>query len=194
VHTFTTEQKQVVSFLRSRNVTVIEAPNEADRVLAQLCQLGIAQAVLTEDGDLAAAPGVPIVLRGFKRHLGANATVQEFNKAAMLQKLKWSEEEFLSFCIWCGCDYQEQYQKGLGPVKLSQRMDQCKALNLNVIEVMLKSKSEEYKTEFAESLKIFKNQRISDLVDVTSEAFALLLKPKPFRQAVQRRSPLIIEL
>ena len=56
--------------------------------------------------------GADRLIRNFTR----DGDTTEINLADVLQELELSYEQFLDFCILCGCDYTSKIP-GIGPVK-----------------------------------------------------------------------------
>jgi flap endonuclease-1 len=95
-------------------VPFIVAPCEAEAECAALCRAGKAYATATEDMD-ALAHATPILLR----HLTGNDEVVAINYETILEEAGLSREQFVDFCILCGCDYCDTI-KGIGPQKAYQ--------------------------------------------------------------------------
>eukprot|EP01071_Lankesteria_metandrocarpae_P004010 Lankesteria_metandrocarpae@DN3322_c0_g1_i1.p1 len=118
----------VKELLRLLGVPVIQAPGEAEAQCAKLCSTGQVYATATEDAD-ALTFGSSILVR----HLSftdrsastGNKTVTKngvipgkqilvLNLEAALLELGFTYEQFVDFCILCGCDYCDTI-KGIGP-------------------------------------------------------------------------------
>jgi flap endonuclease-1 len=86
------------------------APGEAEAQCASLVNQGIANMTYTEDTD-AFVFGCPLVLRG----LSKNKEITLISLKSLLSTLKLTYEEFIEFCILCGCDYCPKIE-GIGPI------------------------------------------------------------------------------
>lgn len=95
-------------------IPIIEAPGEAEAQCAVLCRKGLAYAVATEDAD-ALCFGAPKVLRRltFNDPTGKNL-VMVLTLDKILKALSMTMDQFIDFCILCGCDYCGTI-KGMGP-------------------------------------------------------------------------------
>jgi flap endonuclease-1 len=79
----------------------IDAPEEADSVLAYLCKNNIVDAVLTEDMDILTF-GAPKIIRNV---LSFDKPLIEINLKDILTNLNITYIEFVDLCIYFGCDY-----------------------------------------------------------------------------------------
>lgn len=72
---------------------------DAEKACSWLCKNSFVDAVVTEDFD--ALPfGAPMVIRNVR---GKNVNV--IQKEEILRSMGWSETQFISFCVLCGCDF-----------------------------------------------------------------------------------------
>lgn len=94
------------------DVPFFDAPMEAETMCADLCIQGKVDAVLTEDTDVLAY-GTPHFLTKIDYNSGTCLRV-EYEK--LLSEMNLTSDQFLDFCIMCGCDYNENMYK-VGPVK-----------------------------------------------------------------------------
>jgi hypothetical protein len=88
------------------------APEEADPMCADLCRSGLVDAVLSDDSDMMAL-GAPIFLTKLEIRSGDCKLVVH---KTLLEAVEFSYEEFIDFCIMCGCDYNTNIP-GVGPAK-----------------------------------------------------------------------------
>jgi len=106
-------------------IPCIRALTEAETLCAVMCYKGIVDAVISEDSDVLCYK-CPILLS----HIDLkNETFSEIRYKNLVQKLDLTEEQFLDFCIMCGCDYNSRIklplsktnktgrQTGIGPAK-----------------------------------------------------------------------------
>lgn len=97
--------------LRLMGVPIHEAPSEAEAECAALCKAGKVFSAATEDMDALTFGSTRL-----SRHLvtpGAGnkqAMIREYSLERVLEELKFSMEQFIDFCILCGCDYCERYE------------------------------------------------------------------------------------
>ena len=92
---------------------IIEASGEAEAQCAQVCKMGLAYGTASEDLDTLTL-GSPYLLRGFNSNKKEPVTQIELEK--VLKGFEMSMEEFIDFCILCGCDYTGSIG-GVGPVR-----------------------------------------------------------------------------
>jgi flap endonuclease-1 len=94
------------------SVPYIMAPMEAETVCSDLCKRGYVEGVLSDDSDVMAY-GSPIMLSKLNT---TDGTCTEIEYSNLLESLELNTNEFLDFCIMCGCDYNKNIYK-VGPVK-----------------------------------------------------------------------------
>jgi len=88
----------------------IQAPSEAEAQCAKLVSSGKVHATGTEDMDCLTF-GSTIMLKNLT---DSKKNVIEISLAHVLNDMKLTREQFVDFCILCGCDYTESI-KGIGP-------------------------------------------------------------------------------
>lgn len=114
--------------LKMMGCPIIEAPCEAEATCAEIVKLGKAYGAVTEDMDVLTF-GAPVMIKNlFSTQAGGttsstNATsglkpgqkpVYEVNLSVALEQLNVSMDQFIDFCILCGCDYTDTL-RGIGP-------------------------------------------------------------------------------
>lgn len=92
-------------------VPVVQAPSEGEAQCAWLAKNKCVEGVIGEDVDTLVF-GAPFLLRNFNR----GSDTVEIQLAHLLAGLDLSYEQFIDFCILCGCDYTAKIPM-LGPVK-----------------------------------------------------------------------------
>jgi flap endonuclease-1 len=100
---------EVIKLLLRRGIEYFRAPGEAEEYCAFLSNNSIVDYVLTEDTD-SLTFGAKKVLFNNK---GVNYLLCELD--IVLKELNLSQNEFIDFCILCGCDYLPGIPK-IGPV------------------------------------------------------------------------------
>ncbi len=113
IHITKQQIEDVKIILRLMGIPVVDAPCEAEAQCAELVKSGKVYAAGTEDMD-ALTFGTPIVLRKLTMPESAKEKVIEINVSKVLSGLDLTYEQFIDFCILCGCDYCESI-KGIGP-------------------------------------------------------------------------------
>ena len=108
--------------LKIMGCPVIEAPCEAEATCAEIVKLGKAYGAVTEDMDVLTF-GAPVMIKNlFSTQSSTNAPgmkpgqkpVYEVNLAVALEQLNVTMDQFIDFCILCGCDYTDTL-RGVGP-------------------------------------------------------------------------------
>ena len=94
-------------------VPFVVAPCEAEAECAALAKAGKAFGVATEDMD-ALAFATPYLIRHLSYSSGSGDEVIQISFEIMLKESGLKYEEFVDFCILCGCDYCDTI-KGIGP-------------------------------------------------------------------------------
>ena len=100
----TSEQiEQCKELLDYMGVPYVEAEEEADSEMAELCKNNLVDGVLTEDMDILTF-GSPNIIKNL---FSNNLPIYEINQKELLQKLNLNFEQFVELCILFGCDYCE---------------------------------------------------------------------------------------
>ena len=101
---------------------------EGEAFASELCRMGYVDYVLTEDMDTMAY-GCPKLIRNcIDRSLKRKDVVSIFTYETILKHMKLTEEQFLNFCILCGCDYCPMIPK-VGPVTALQLVKQYNTID-----------------------------------------------------------------
>lgn len=109
---------------------IIEAPCEAEATCAEIIKLGRAYGAVTEDMDVLTFGSKVMIKNLFSTQAGGPGStttpastpgtkpgqkpVYEVNLDVALEQLNVSMDQFIDFCILCGCDYADTL-KGVGP-------------------------------------------------------------------------------
>ncbi|CAK9016447.1 Flap endonuclease 1-A (FEN-1-A) (Flap structure-specific endonuclease 1-A) [Durusdinium trenchii] len=107
------QNEETKKLLRLMGVPVVDAPSEAEATCAALCRDGKVFAAATEDADCLTF-GTKILIRNLMAAESQKKTILEVNLELALQQLNISMDQFIDFCILCGCDYCDTL-KGVGP-------------------------------------------------------------------------------
>lgn len=98
----------------SKNITglpVIQAQSQAEAQCAWLSKNKLVDGVISEDIDTLVF-GAEKIIKKFGRDEIAN----EINLSELLSVLGLTYQQFIDFCILCGCDYTAKIA-GIGPIK-----------------------------------------------------------------------------
>ncbi|CAE7280406.1 FEN1-A, partial [Symbiodinium necroappetens] len=107
------QNEETKKLLRLMGVPVVDAPSEAEATCAALCRDGKVFAAATEDADCLTF-GTKILVRNLMAAESQKKTILEVNLALVLEQLNITMDQFIDFCILCGCDYCDTL-KGVGP-------------------------------------------------------------------------------
>jgi len=105
--------EQTKELLRLMGVPVVDAPSEAEATCAALCSAGKVYASSTEDADCLTF-GTTRLIRNLMAAESQKKTIFEVELAVALEQLGVSMDQFIDFCILCGCDYCDTL-KVVGP-------------------------------------------------------------------------------
>jgi flap endonuclease-1 len=100
--------KEVMALLDNMGVEYIVPDGEAEEYCAFLQKNGITDYVLTEDTDSLTFGATKVLFGNKTSYLLADLEI-------VLEELKFTYEQFIDFCILCGCDYSCTIPK-VGPV------------------------------------------------------------------------------
>ena len=103
-------RKECKYLLKLLGIPVIEAHGEAEATCAALQKINEVNYTFTEDTD-ALTFGASVVLRS----AGKLGKVIEVNLQELLESLELDMDQFIDFCILCGCDYSPTIPK-IGPI------------------------------------------------------------------------------
>lgn len=112
--------------LELMGVPVITAPCEAEATCAALAKSGKVFAAGTEDMDTMTF-GTPVLLRRLTMAASRKLPILEIRLEKALEGLELSMDEFIDFCILCGCDYCDSI-RGVGPKKALAAIKEYKSI------------------------------------------------------------------
>jgi len=107
------QNEQTKELLRLMGVPIVDATSEAEATCAALCRDGKVYASATEDADCLTF-GTSILVRNLMAAEAQKKTIYEVNLKLVLEQLNISMDQFIDFCILCGCDYCDTI-RGIGP-------------------------------------------------------------------------------
>jgi len=107
------QNEQTKTLLKLMGVPVINAPCEAEATCAALCRDGKVYGSATEDADCLTF-GTKVLIRNLMAAESQKKQIFEIDLKVALEQLNISMEQFIDFCILCGCDYTGTL-KGVGP-------------------------------------------------------------------------------
>merc|ERR1712070_420382 len=107
------QNEQTKKLLTLMGIPVVEAPSEAEATCAALCRDGKVYASATEDADCLTF-GTTTLIRNLMAAESQKKQILEVNLARVLEQLNITMDQFIDFCILCGCNYCDTI-KGVGP-------------------------------------------------------------------------------
>mmetsp|Transcript_91579 Transcript_91579/g.230999 ORF Transcript_91579/g.230999 Transcript_91579/m.230999 type:complete len:393 (+) Transcript_91579:79-1257(+) len=107
------QNEETKKLLTLMGIPVVDAPSEAEATCAALCRDGKVYAAATEDADCLTF-GTKVLIRNLMAAESQKKTIYEISLDVALEQLNISMEQFIDFCILCGCDYCDTL-KGVGP-------------------------------------------------------------------------------
>uniref|UniRef100_A0A0G4FIY1 Flap endonuclease 1 n=1 Tax=Chromera velia CCMP2878 TaxID=1169474 RepID=A0A0G4FIY1_9ALVE len=115
VHVTRKHNEDIKRLLALMGIPVVEAATDAEATCAALAKKGFVYGTGTDDAD-ALTFGTPVQVRHLnlsEQKVRGNPIV-EVNLAILLEDLQVTMDQFIDFCILCGCDYCDSI-KGIGP-------------------------------------------------------------------------------
>jgi flap endonuclease-1 len=104
--------KQLLTFM---GVSYIHPDAEAEAYASELCRIGYVDYVLTEDMD-SLVYGCPRLIRNcLDKSIKRKDIISIINYEPMIQNMGLTDNQFIEFCILCGCDYCDSPPR-VGPV------------------------------------------------------------------------------
>ena len=95
----------VKKLLTLMGVSYIHPDGEAEAYASELCRIGYVDYVLTEDMDTLVY-GCPKLIRNcIDKSIKRKDIISIFNYDKMIEDLNLTHDQFIEFCILCGCDY-----------------------------------------------------------------------------------------
>lgn len=88
--------------LDAMGIPYVQAPGEGEKMCVYLQKIGLVDYVVTDDTDVFPFGCSSVIKTSMK-----NNTLIEVNRNKILEGLGLNEQEFLDFCILCGCDYTQ---------------------------------------------------------------------------------------
>jgi flap endonuclease-1 len=146
--------EDAMALLRLMGVPVIQAPSEAEATCAALAKAGLCYAAVTEDMDTLAF-GTPLMLKnlfdtenaraGSKPSSGNAAAekkpVYEISLEPALTQLGLTMDQFIDFCMLCGCDYLPHLPKVGATTAIKLVLGHVKEGGTGAIEALLEAKA-----------------------------------------------------
>jgi flap endonuclease-1 len=123
-------KNDAMKLLKLMGFPVVEAKAEAEAQCVQLLRENKVFAVASDDMDCLTF-GCKILIKGIKTKADP---VVEINLDDVLKELGFTFDQFIDFCILCGCDYCGTIEN-VGPVKAYQFIKEHKTIE-NVLKAM----------------------------------------------------------
>ena len=142
---------------------------EGEGYASELCRIGYVDYVLTEDMDTMAYACPKLIRNCIDRSLKRKDIVSIFDYNKLINDIKLTHEQFLDFCILCGCDYCPIVPK-IGSVTAMKLIN-----TYGNIETIIEKTSDKYSfpeeylnifNEAKKNFKIFSGKIIIDKIDI----------------------------
>ncbi len=113
--------KQLLNLMGISYIHPSEAEGEA--YAAELCRIGYVDYVLTEDMDTLVYCCPKLIRKCIDRSIKRNDIISIFDYESIIQNLNLTSNQFIDFCILCGCDYAPEVPKigNITALKLIQK-------------------------------------------------------------------------
>ncbi len=120
-------------------VPLIQAPGEAEALGSYKRRFGDCVAILTEDTDVLTY-NVPIFLSNFDTKTGECDAIYIED---VLESLEFTHDQFIDFCIMCGCDYNPRIPRN-GPAAAFSKITQFGSIDKFIENEKTKDKPLDY--------------------------------------------------
>jgi flap endonuclease-1 len=131
-------KQDAIRLLQLMGFPVIEAKAEAEAQCVQLVKEKKARAVASDDMDCLTF-GAETLVRGIKTK---KEPVTEICLADVLKELGLTMDQFIDFCILCGCDYCDAIEN-VGPVKAFNFIKEHKTIETVLEHIQRENKEKE---------------------------------------------------
>jgi len=154
---------QLILELRRNNIKYVVAPYEADAQLAYLSRAGIADLIITEDGDLLVFGAKRIIYKlDYFELTGEEICLDEMRGSKDGLCFEWFTHcMFMTICIMAGCDYLNQIS-GIG-LKTAHKLMSKNSTFKNALEEIQgggKNVPQDYVSNFIQAFLTFRFQRV----------------------------------
>jgi flap endonuclease-1 len=161
------QNEDVQRMLTMMGCPVVMAPAEAEAQCAELCKGGKVFAAATEDLDTLTF-GTKKLIRNLFAPEAAKKPIFEVDLSLALQQLGMTMDQFIDFCILCGCDYCDSI-KGLGPAGASTLILEHKNIEDGLKANSKEAPSEEWLAMLPAVRDCFKNHEVIPAAQVSVE-------------------------
>merc|ERR1712186_207982 len=98
------QNEQTKRLLKLMGLPIVDAPSEAEATCAALCRDGKVYGAATEDADCLTF-GTKVLVRNLMAAESQKKQILEVTLDRALEQLNISMDQFIDFCILCGCGY-----------------------------------------------------------------------------------------
>src|SRR3972149_369081 len=135
--------EQVKKLLQLMGAQIIDLKTgDGEGVCSILNRLGIVDYVVCEDGDVFPFGAISLI-RGIGSQQNREQNMKYYNIKAIVKEFELPEDEFIDFCILCGCDYSEKIT-GIGPVNAYKLIKQYHNIE-NIIKFITETSDKKIK-------------------------------------------------
>ena len=139
--------------LKLLGISYIDADGEGEALASELCRIGFVDYVLSEDMD-SLVYGCPRLIRNcVDKKMKRKDIISIFNYNQIIQDFNLNHNEFIEFCVLCGCDYCKSVPK-IGNLTAFKLIQKYKTIE-NIINETNYHFPENYLKDFNNSKKNF---------------------------------------
>lgn len=155
----------LVTLFQLVGATYIQAKGEADFVLASLYKNGHIDGVISEDCDML-THGIDRLVRGITDHsLRRVGHITVYSLTEILDGAKMSSNQFIDYCILCGCDYCPKINgvAGVTALKLLRKYSNVNNIVSSMRDGTIKNRPscslDEYLYKYERAFRIFSREQ-----------------------------------
>lgn len=114
-------QDALVDVLSAAGVPWVVGTTEGEKVACTLWRAGVVDAVVSDDTDCLVYGCDRVITSSRAVRVDGQVLMSFYARPYILEFLEFTDEQFIEFCIACGCDYNTNIPK-VGPVKVHELM------------------------------------------------------------------------
>jgi flap endonuclease-1 len=161
------QNEDVKELLTLMGIPVVLAPCEAEAQCAELSKGGRVYAAATEDLD-SLTFGSKRLIRNLFAPEAQKKPILEVDLALALEQIGVTMDQFIDFCILCGCDYVDSI-KGIGPQSAIRMILDHATIEEGIKHMAKDPPSEEWINKLGPVRDCFKNHEVTPASEVNVE-------------------------
>tara|TARA_B100001094_G_scaffold333226_1_gene409640 strand:+ start:5423 stop:6415 length:993 start_codon:yes stop_codon:yes gene_type:complete len=143
----------VKQLLTLMGVSYIHPNGEGEAYASELCRIGYVDYVLSEDMDSLVYGCPKLIRKCVDKTMKRKDIISIFHYDQMIKDIGLTKDQFIEFCILCGCDYCQSPSK-IGPITALKLIKQYGTID-SIIQLPKYSFQEDYKNVFMNAKKNF---------------------------------------